>query len=415
MNMVLKRKVQCNGVNPISSVALCFFMVCVELGNKHSFLGLKISYWGCVVLAAAIFLDVLKKRFKLFSGNTHVRKFQLFMLIWLFYSIVQTCIVGLLGYDVSDGMILHTLNVVLTVLLLANTNSKKNILRYINTIAFMMMICCIISFWELRTGQHIVEITYWEKYNRLPFAIFYNQNDYCTFLCLGIILLMIGFKLNSAKKIRLAYLAISVVSAYIAFKTESRTSYICLILFYCMVLWYGFSRYLLKKSVFVASIFMGVGVFILVMILGGVTKLLNIFDPDRLTIYTEYLNAIWKNFIFGYGTSVLTELLGNAPHNLYLQMLGDYGLGITLFFAYFTFIFFLKTTAKWNNRYYSWLSSFAIVLPIIGCSSSNIQRIRIFWMSIAICFAVAQMGGSHHMQDNGKDVACNEKWRGTKK
>lgn len=407
MKMVVRRKTRGNKVNTISSIALCILMICVELGNKHYFLGLKISYWGCLIFATAVVLDVLKNRFKLFSENTHVRKFQAFMLIWLTYSIMQSCVSALMGYNASEGIILHTLNVIITVFLLANANSKKGILRYINTIAIMMMICCIISFWELRTGQHIVEITYWEKYNKLPFAIFYNQNDYCTFLCLGITLLTLGYKISDAKKTKLVYLAISTVSAYIAIETESRASYICLILFFVMVFWYALSRYLLKRNVFISSIFMAIGVLILIMFLGGVSKLLNIFDPDRLIIYSEAWDSIRKNFIFGYGPSMLAELLGHAPHNLYLQMLGDYGLGITLGFAYFTLVYFLKTAAKWKNRYYSLLSAFAVLLPIIGCSSSNIQRIRIFWMAIAICFAIAQIDRPHKAVNN-TSVACSE-------
>lgn len=395
MKIVLRRKAQGNRVNTISSIALCVLMICVELGNKHNFLGLKISYWGCLVFAVAVSLDVLKNRFKLFSENIHVRKFQVFMLVWLIYSVIQSCVEMLMGYDVSEGMILHTLNVIVTVFLLANANSKTNILRYINTVAIMLVIACIISFWELQTGQHIVEITYWEKYNRLPFATFYNQNDYCTFLCLGIVLLTLGYKLSDVKKAKLAYVVISAVSAYIALETESRASYICLILFFAMVCWYGLSRYLLKRNVFISSIFMGIGAVILVILLGGVTRLLNIFDPDRLIIYSEALDSIWKNLILGYGPSMLAGQTGSAPHNLYLQMLGDYGLVITLIFAYFTFVYFIKTDAKWNNRYYSMLSAFAIMLPIIGCSSSNIQRIRIFWVAIAICFAIAQIDRPH--------------------
>lgn len=411
MKIVLGRKAQENRVNTISSIALCILMICVELGNKHMFLGLKIAYWGCVVFVIAVVLDMLHNRFKLFSENTHVRKFQFFMLVWLSYSIVQFCVAMLMGYDVGEGMILHALNVIITIFLLSNANSQKNILRYINTVALMMVICCMISIWELRTGQHIVEITYWEKYNKLPFATFYNQNDFCTFLCLGIVLLTIGYKLNDVKMSKVAYLFVLILSAYIAFKTESRASYICLILFFVLIIWYRLSQYLLKQNVFVSSIFLGLGVIILIGCLGGVSKLLGMFDTNRLIIYSQALDIIGENFIFGYGPSMLAEHLGNAPHNLYIQMLGDYGLFVTSTFTYFTLVFFLKTASKWKNKYYSILSSFAVMLPIIGCSSSNIQRIRLFWMAIAICFAVAQLGRA----GMGKNVACNEEMRGTEK
>lgn len=398
MKLVLKRRSQSNSVNTYSSFALCFFMICVELGNKHNFLGLKISYWGCLIFALAVTVDILKNRFKLFSENQNVRKFQGFMIIWLLYSIVQSCVSAIIGYDVSEGIILHILNVIVAVFLLVNANSKESILTYINTIGIMMAICCVISFWELRTGQHIVEITYWEKYNRLPFATFYNQNDYCTFLCLGIVLLTLGYKLSDSRKNKIFYLMVTAISIFIAIKTESRASYICLILFYCMVFWYGVSRCLLKKNVFISTIFLGIGAIIMVVLLGGISKILNIFDPERLLIYTYALESIFRNFILGYGPSVLSEVIGAAPHNLYLQMLGDYGIVVTLFFAYFTLVFFVKIIAKWSNKYYAQLVSFAIMLPIIGCSSSNIQRIRIFWMAIAICFSIAQLDRPHKIR-----------------
>lgn len=391
MKIILrKRRKENNSINNLSAKALCFMMICVELGNKHDFLGIKIAYWGCALFAISVLLDIVQHRFRLFSEDIKKRNFQRFLIVWVGYGIIQSLVMALMGYEITEGITLLGINVILGVVLLTNTNTKKDILRYIDTVSIMLCICSVISLWELTTGQHIGEITYYERYYNLVFATFYNQNDYCTFLCLGIILQIVGIKLTESKRKKFIYISLSVISMFFAYKTESRASYICLILFFILWICYTVGKHILSQNIGIFSVFIMLGSVLLVVVYAG-SKLLISFDPDRYLIYNLAGEAILSNPIFGYGPSGLAQIIGYAPHNLYLQMLGDYGVLITSFFAYFTIICFMKSDFGWNNKYRSILCSFAIIIPILGCSSSNIQRIRIFWMTIAICFATLRM------------------------
>lgn len=381
-----KKNVQISSNNKSSSFMLCVLMICVELGNKHTIMGIKISYLGCLFFAISLIIDALKNRLVLFSSNRDICNFQFFLLAWLFYGIIQTIVNSLFDQIALEGLILLILNILLAFFLLVNSNSRKHITRYINVISIMLIICIIISFWEIKTGNHIIEITYYEKYRNLVFATFYNQNDYCTFLCLGIILQILGVKLANNKKQKVFYITIIILSGYMAYYTQSRASYICLLIF--AVLWFVYSvgeKILFRNAGLITYVIVSSAV-IMVFLCGGVTVLIYLIDPERLMIYSRHIAVISNNFLFGYGPMMLAKLTGIAPHNLYIEFIGDFGIVFFILFFYFTLVKFLRYSTN-GRPSRALLCAFALMIPILGCSSSNIQRIRIFWMAIALCYS----------------------------
>lgn len=388
MKLVMKiRSKQCEYINRYSSTMLCVMMICVELGNKHSIMGIKISYLGCILFVGALLLDLFAGNLRLFSNVYEIRNFQLFLLAWLFYGIIQTVLRSLISALSLEGLILMILNVLIAFFLLENCNSMDSILRYINTVSIMLIICILISFWEISTGNHLVEITYSIKYYNLVFATFYNQNDYCTFLFLGIILQILGIKLTEKVRQKFFYTVIIILTGYIAYHTESRVSYICVALFFVFWFLYASGQKIMKKSVGFINIIIGVGGLFLLILCGGIMTLIYRIDPDRFFIYSSHFLKIGENVLFGYGPMMLADLTGYASHNLYIEFLGDFGIIFFVGFVYYTLIKFFKSESEqFLNPI---LCAYAMVLPILGCSSSNIQRIRIFWISIAICYAIA--------------------------
>ena len=380
---------QLNRINLYSSIALCIMMICIELGNKHSILGVRLSYWGCLLFIVALIIDGVLGNLRFFSKQQPVRNLQVFLLVWLSYGVIQAVIEILLGNDSLDGMILLCLNVIVAFFLLVNCNSQRRIIRYIDTVSIILLICILISIWEIRTGNHLVEIANYEKYHMLVFATFYNQNDYCTLLCLGIILQILGVKLTSNKIKKCFYIIISVLAGYMAYRTESRASYICLVLFFALWIICACGQKLLKQYAGILLLVLGIGCFVFLGLAGKIGSLIYMIDPDRFKIYSEHIALIGSNFMFGYGPMMLAEITGNAPHNLYIEFWGDFGLILFSGFVYFTLFKFVKAKSDLRVILNPFFFAFALMLPILGCSSSNIQRIRIFWISISICYATA--------------------------
>ena len=96
---------QLNRINLYSSIALCIMMICIELGNKHSILGVRLSYWGCLLFIVALIIDGVLGNLRFFSKQQPVRNLQVFLLVWLSYGVIQAVIEILLGNDSLDGMI----------------------------------------------------------------------------------------------------------------------------------------------------------------------------------------------------------------------------------------------------------------------------------------------------------------------
>lgn len=391
MKLVIKKNREVNRINKSSSIMLCIFMICVELGNKHSLLGIKWSYWGCILFAISLFWDYVNNRLEIFSKNHNIKKFQMFLLFWFTYGFLLSLMQVLIGNTSLEGIILLGLNMSLGFFLLVNINSKNRIFRYINTVSVMILICVVISLWELQTGKHIVAISYFEKYNRLPFGTFYNQNDYCTFLCLGIVIQILGIKLTNIKKNKIIYSLVILVGGYIALETESRASYICIALFFVLWLIFLLGNYLMR--IYSSTVLIGVlmVVLIVVCIVGGLGSILYNFDAERMRIYQISIEWITKNFIFGYGPNKLAEITHVATHNLYLEIMGDYGIFVLFAFINYTLFNFLKTRTQVIPHANAFFSAYSLMLPILGCSSSNIQRVRLFWISITICYAVSNL------------------------
>ena len=363
-----------------------------------------------------------------------VKKFIIFLLVWLIYSILS------INWAIDKmSAIRHVAFLFLSFSLIIFS------VFYFNTIEDLKVVSMIwLVFLGLTIFIGIIEITYGvhlpvsrlygtenEYYKYTPTALFYNPNNFATFLSLSVPYLLSYFFFTKKFSYRLLCFLTFLVSLYVLYETQSRANFIAVFLVIGYYLIVFFSLQTKRKEIY--YIVAG-SLSILLIIPKRILEVLSVLLKSLQSIVTqassqvgslgERMNLALNGLLFllstwGFGVGagnieywMMTRLqyeTGNKIniHNWFLEVLVNYG--IFIFVGYM--IFFLGMVYKTysvlkqnNNDRNMKIIGVAILGSMIGfifasISPSSIMAYKPHWMMYAIGLSYINIGLSNTKEE----------------
>lgn len=258
--------------------------------------------------------------------------------------------------------------------------------------ALCVLLTSVVGFWELTTDNHLAYSQLDEAkasnmggeilVRNFAAVTFYNPNSYVTYLCFCLPFLLYGFSLEEKLLKRLSFIAL-VIAIVLILCNASRggmfTIVICLAVFFLMSpknksLIYSF-LVLIGGLLYILYKYGESILFILTMRLteGGATT-----DDSRFEIWGNALKVLVEYCGFGCGIGGVFAAMKQfakggitITHNIFLEVLCQYGVVFCLAFVFFLFKQF-KTGLKLLDKKRSVLVSIAIVsFPMTGIINSG--------------------------------------------
>lgn len=216
----------------------------------------------------------------------------------------------------------------------------------------ILNLCC--SFWEITTGNHFSSGSFnadslaSQGHFRIYSAVTYgNYNSYSIVLCLSLLFILLFMNINNKMRWQVFSIVLLLVIAFVLLVNTSRGSLICFLLFF-IPLWYTISH---NKKIKYLVFLLLISVIVYIwyeysdMITVIVEEQLNARpdpnDDPRWELWKAGLDIAAQWWYIGSGPGSMTieyekkRLLIIYAHNLWIQMLVEYGLLITLLFFKF--------------------------------------------------------------------------------
>lgn len=272
-----------------------------------------------------------------------------------------------------------------------HANVKKWALRGLG-IGTLLNIC--VGFWELKTGTHIMTLsdTYLRRFADRPLGFYANTNDLAVMLVFSLSALVIGYLSTKKSLFKSIFRCLMITSGcLIIISTGSMLSIGCLV---CMVifplLYYNYRAKNKSTYLWIIAFFF---LMLLVLILWGsdFSNFIATFDSSayesRFEIWKGSWNSFASTFYFGIGPGQNSIVGVGAVHNLFLEIITEYGVVFGAGFILMYLCIFRNIT-KCKTSY---MTSFAVALsllfiPISICSSS-MTKIFPIWPCIGLILA----------------------------
>lgn len=276
--------------------------------------------------------------------------------------------------------------------------------------ALCVLLTSVVGFWELTTDNHLAYSALDEAsestmngeliIRNFAAVTFYNLNGYVTYLCFCLPFLLYGFSLEEKLLKRLSFIAL-VIAIVLILCNASRggmfTIVICLAVFFMMsqknkTLIYSFIV-LIGGLLYILYKYGDTILFILSMKLadGGATT-----DDVRSEIWSNALKVLVEYCGFGCGIGGMFAAMEQfakggctITHNIFLEVLCQYGVIFCLAFVFFLFKLF-KTGLKLLDKKRSVLVSIALVsFPMTGIINSGYLLAPHLFIALASIYVFA--------------------------
>lgn len=342
-----------------------------------------------------------------------------FYFFWLIYSLFS--IGWVKDYNSWFRAVFFIASGFLIIWILSSYIRKEREFKSIFMIIFGMIILHNLIGWnELLTGNYMfADLTIIDRHNqfgynsaaRVPISMFYNPNDYATFLVIGIFITYIVFSNSNIKIIKGLSIATIISSGLLLFRSSSRANILGLIVGLIISLYMKYFKKISKKTlliIFAIPIIL-LNLFFLESIFASLANELQFSfdggsDYTRLNLIRNGLHFLKETAGFGTGAGNIeywmeTRRIYNVGsirnmHNWWLEILVGYG--IVVFIGY---IWMYIKIAK--RLYYSYLNSCNIFIKntslgllstmaafvITSISSSSNLPIEWLWLFWGIVIA----------------------------
>ncbi|TEB08215.1 hypothetical protein Psch_01770 [Pelotomaculum schinkii] len=377
--------------------ALFGLIVACCLGEVINIYGIKLS-WIMALLTIVFFIGE-HNSLKIKIPTYDIKLFFYFFIIWGVYATVQTAFILKNDYAVSNYISL-LVNLFTITMLTLNIQSKKDIIFLNKGLVLGLIINLLIAYWELFTGNHLVLLNERNMlyYSDKALGVFGNGNDLATFICFGIIAVLLQYAFTNKNKV--PALIIITASMYIIIRIGARGALYGMIVyglcfaFFCILI----KLYSISKASFSIVLYLLCVVCVIIgfIVLSNYTLIdlvLMISSPGnessdlfRLSLMGEALQLFFNSFFLGIGPGQSIVLLGTNVHNFFLEIMCEYGIiiisGILMIFIY------LLRAYRWKLPKLLTLCilSFTPAFVLIGVSSSGANRIRTTWILITIMY-----------------------------
>jgi len=367
------------------------------------------------------FISYLFCNCKLNISKIKVRNYILYLIIWLFYSILSIVWAASKIAAVRNIIFLF-IGVSLIIFIVLYFNKLKDLKLFYNIWIFILVPLTIIGLWEVFTGNHLpVSSLYLSEHpvkRFMPSAVFHNPNDFATYLAIstpfllsfinhqkylfkkvfGLILLFLSLFLILKTFSRVNYLAVFIEFAFffvfiLKIKGKFKTVIIVVLLFiFLYVLFTKHTMELLQNiNVQISSLFIQ-------------SKMFKGSIAMRYNLIKNSLIFLFKSAGFGVGAGNLEYYMSHFAkyetwgilnvHNWWIEILTNYGVfiftGYLIF--YLTLIFNLYKACKRIVNKTEKMICEALIVSLIGFSFASIGPSSIIafkpqWLLFAFALA----------------------------
>jgi O-antigen ligase len=318
-------------------------------------------------------------------------------LVWGIAAFYVFCLVSMLWTpDRAEGMVelvYYLVHFVLFLEIAVFARYSNNALKSLSTGWLLAVaLCCVIAYWEITTGNHLGVAKdqigkYYTGTEVLDFmrsnATFYNSNGFVAFLCFGIPWVFYGIK-SSIGLFRKLFCLVTIVSAIvISLLNGSRGGLISIIIMLLIFVLLSFN--IRRKGIFTAVMLALAAYFIYYLYTNSMFLIMQarvsaggIFnDQSRLTIWGNVLKAFGDTYGLGTGIGGMNEAMDvyahggiTISHNIFLEVLLQYGVLFAGLFVYFLWCQLKKALRVENDRKMALLMALT-ALPIYGIINSG--------------------------------------------
>lgn len=385
-----------NLINKITFRNKLLYMVIISLGLGQiiNIAGLSLAEIFSLLLLLYCLFEIIVDRKLVISKNNSINVLIGFFLFWLIYGLL---LFGFKGINENGEQSLFILinNIFVAIMMLYSIRNINDV-KVINRAFLVSIVINLgIALWEINPGQHIGEINSIMN-NEYVFGVFYNQNDFATFLFYGLVSIIINFELSHKKKMDVFInVFLLLTTGYILIKTGSRGGLLGMTLLFTLIPIFIIVNKIKKetrlygKSIdFLLILFSLATSFI-------ISKILDLsfagIDSYRAYLADKGFDYFLNSGLLGVGPGQTNYLVGGWVHNLFLEILYDYGLFIWLGFIFMLWKLFSNYKTKLSNLLASAISSFIVVLPFVGISSSSANKLRSTWIILIILFLLVNL------------------------
>lgn len=252
---------------------------------------------------------------------------------------------------------------------------------------------------EIITGIHLDDDLSFGNDIRTFFG---NPNDYATW----IVLCLFGTTLYYARKKRRCLCALAwILAMYIVLHTGSRAALLSLLIavvFFVIGFMAGYEKNIkgsTRKRIKAFHIIGMAAVAVFLTICLSCVDIVTLANNDvanassniiRLKIIRDSAMVICGYLFMGAGAGQTTIYIGINPHNFLLELLGDYGIVVTVILLYMLWKIFVRIFADQKVTDSGIVCfAFAPAFVMVSISSSSILRLRIMWVVLILFYLIA--------------------------
>lgn len=336
-----------------------------------------------ILCLLCIFVYSIKHRIKFL-----VKRENLYLMFLFFYGVITLIWTKDIGTSLSS-LITFIFNIFL--FYIAQSTMKDSTI-YDITFAFRIntYIICIMALFEAFNG-YIYGATYlWMENSKnifglyFPRTIFYNTNNLSVYLSL---LLPIGTLLPNNKEYNIIKYFYIGISAFFIILTGSRAGVLSVAVYvFCNYFLYGKGSN--GKIKIVLIIFISVAVIAyyqkeIINLLTDNGRNVNLANEGRWKIWKTIFQIAKQYYFIGTGPGMSSELF-YPPHNIWLEILCEFGIVGFIFFIMFIYRIFVYKNSKINNNIKHIYIIYFILFLVNSICQSSLQQANYIWIIFGI-------------------------------
>ncbi|WNF22638.1 O-antigen ligase family protein [Mesobacillus jeotgali] len=358
-----------------------------------------------LILFLLILVRLLRNELKVYAQTISVNGYLLFLLAWLFYSLISLSWVKSFNSGVRYLFLLG-IGVFMVYFVVLLFQREGDYLKFFYLWIGMLVMLVVVGLWNNLTHQHlstsfILNAPPHKKH--IPTAVFYNQNDYASYLAVSSFFLIAFIRYIKSYLMKILGFIILALSLYLMYVTESRASLLAVLLAVA-----GMTFVILKPKIkiILGMVLIGVVTLFISTQLDTATAFLNNEETtdNSVSIRTNLIkNALYftsESFGFGVGSGNVEYYMKNYfiyptqnvlnVHNWYLEILVNNG--VIIFIGYM--LLYLSIIIKIFHLYkkaenpVSKMISEALLgalfaFAFASISPSSVSNLNYHWMLLA--------------------------------
>lgn len=326
-----------------------------------------------------------------------------------------------------QAMFLMTLGVSSIVGLYFWVQSGQQWHRLIQAMWVMMSGLVVWGYFEITTNLYLfADVGKLDKYRtfssqpltRIPITTFENQNDFATLLLVYIVVCVILFYLTASNWQRILYSVAFMAGSYLVFRSGSRMSLLCLLVFIALQMVQGVRIDLRRRHYWLGLLAMVSAVIAVFLIrpslVSKITELFYFGELRELSGDTVRMN-LWRNgglflgqtFGFGVGAGNIEHWMAEHAfwstkgltnmHNWWLEILVGYGavsfvLYVTAYLALMVKLLKLKHVLVGRNSHVAYtLFNFMLIYILASVTSANNMLIEWHWVFFGLIISFVKI------------------------